>query len=167
MVGRIGALVLAVTAAMMLCVPPSSSAQLPAFDAGAAEFINTVGKAHISGQAFVRQTNGRLLRAIGTDVFLIPKTAYADARMSALYGSGKKLQWGTHLPPEDPLYKKYVRKTVATSGGSFSFDHVADGDYFVVAMIFQPGEFVSFQFPIMERVSVRHGESVRVVMRGY
>jgi hypothetical protein len=34
-------------------------------------------------------------------------------------------------------------------------------------MIFQPGEFVAFQFPIMERVSVRHGESLRVVMRGY
>jgi len=136
------------------------------FDPAAAAFINLEGHASISGQAFVRQTNGKLLRAVGTDVFLIPRTAYADERIAAIYGEGDKQKWA-RVPDADPLYEQYMRKTVASSGGSFRFERVPDGAYYVVAMIFLPGEFVSAEFPILERVTVSGGRSVRVVMRGY
>lgn len=137
------------------------------FDPAAAAFVNTEGRASISGQAFVRQTNGKLLRAVGTDVFLIPRTAYSDERVAALYGQGDSLKWGVRVPEAEPLYGQYVRKTVASSSGSFRFDRVADGGYYVVAMIFQPGEYVATQFPILERVTIKGGRSARVVMRGY
>ncbi len=137
------------------------------FDPAAAAFINTEGHASISGQAFVRQTNGKLLRAVGTDIFLIPRTAYSEERIAALYGDGNQLKWGVRMPGAEPMFERYMRKTVASSGGSFRFDRVADGRYYVVAMIFLPGEYVAAEFPILQRVTVEGGRSVRVVMRGY
>lgn len=137
------------------------------FDAQAAAFINAGGRAKVSGQAFVRQNNGKLLRAVGTDVVLIPKTAYADERIAALYGDRNRLRYGVDMPDADPLYEHHMRRTVASSGGSFSFDNVADGQYYVIAMIHLPGEVSFRQFPILERVNVVGGKSVRLVMRGY
>jgi hypothetical protein len=137
------------------------------FDPAAAAFVNAQGRASVSGQAFVRQTNGKLLRAVGTDILLVPRTAYSDERVAALYGDGDTLRWGVRVPEAEPLYEQYVRKTVASSGGSFRFDHVADGGYYIVAMIFLPGEYIAHEFPILERVTVAGGKSVRVVMRGY
>lgn len=137
------------------------------FDPAAAAVVNAPGKASVSGQAFVRQNNGRLLRAVGTDIYLIPRTAYSDERIAALYGDGKQLRWGANVPEADPLFEHYMRKTVASSGGSFKFDRVADGEYYIVAMIHLPSDHVFRQFPIMERVIVTGGKSVRVVMRGY
>lgn len=137
------------------------------FDAAAAARIHVEGKASISGQAFVRQSSGKLLRAVGTDIYLIPRTAYSDERMAAVYGEGNTKKWGRNLADADPAYEEYMRKTVASSGGSFRFDRVADGGYYVVAMIFVPGEYSGFEFPILERVTVKGGRSVKVVMRGY
>ncbi len=137
------------------------------FDPTAAAFIHREGKASISGQAFVRQPDGKVWRALGTDVYLVPRTAYADERFAAIYGEGDKQRWADRVPVADPRYEQAMRKTVATSGGSFRFDRVADGSYFVVAMIFMPGDYSGDEFPIIERVTVKDGRSVRVVMRGY
>ncbi|WP_240230089.1 hypothetical protein [Devosia lacusdianchii] len=137
------------------------------FDPQSAAFINASGRAKISGQAFVRRNNGKLLRAVGTDVFLVPRTAYADERIAAIYGDRKQQGRGVQLPDADPLYKQNMRKTIATSGGSFSFDRVADGEYYVIAMIHLPSEVMFLQFSILERVTIENGKSVRLVMRGY
>lgn len=159
--------VLIVSALVSGCTSLSAPAGLTtSFDPQAASFINESGRARISGQAFIRQNNGKLLRAVGTDVFLIPRTAYADERIRAIYGDGKQSA-GANLPDADLLYEQYMRKTIASSGGSFSFDRVADGEYYVVAMIHFPSDYRFFQFPIVERVDVRDGRSVRLVMRGY
>jgi len=137
------------------------------FDAQAASFIHASGRTKVSGQAFVRENSGKLLRAVGTDAVLIPKTAYADERIAALYGDQNRLRYGVNMPKPDPLYEQYMRRTVASSGGSFSFDNVADGQYYVVAMIHLPSKVSFLQFPILERVNVVGGKSVRLVMRGY
>ncbi|UJW86947.1 hypothetical protein [Devosia sp. SL43] len=137
------------------------------FDAQAAAFINVEGRAKVSGQAFVRRNDGSLLRAVGTDVFLVPRTAYADERIAAIYGGGKQPVAGVRMPEADPLYDQHMRKTIASSGGSFSFDRVADGEYYVIAMIHVRSDVMFLQFPIVERVSVQNGRSVRLVMRGY
>lgn len=161
----VGILLIALVSGCVATRPPV--VLTTSFDAQAAAFINANGRAKVSGQAFVRRNNGKLLRAVGTDVFLIPRTAYADERIAAIYGDGKQPRMAGELPPGDPLYDQYMRKTIASSGGSFSFDHVADGDYYVVAMIHLPSDFGFFQSPILERISVHGGKSVRLVMRGY
>lgn len=138
------------------------------FDPAAAAFIKATGRAKVSGQAFVRQNSGKLLRAVGTDVFLVPRTAYADERIAAIYRGRKYALWGgAQMPDADPRYGEYMRTTIASSGGSFSFDRVADGEYYVIAMIHLPSEVVFLQFPIVEKVHVQNGRSVRLVMRGY
>ena len=162
------AAILVLIAAVSGCVATRAPVVLmTSFDAQAAAFINASGRAKVSGQAFVRRNDGKLLRAVGTDVFLIPRTAYADERVAAIYGDGKQPRMGGQLPDADPLYEQYMRKTVASSGGSFSFDHVADGDYYVIAMIHLPSDYGFYQAAILERVSVQGGRSVRLVMRGY
>ena len=165
--------VVAGVVAALLCVALMGCASVGApaamterFDPAAAAFINAQGKASVSGQAFVRQDDGKLLRAVGTNVYLNPRTPYADERVAAIYGTGDKQKWGARVPDADPLYEKSMRKTVASSSGSFRFDHLADGNYYVVAMIFQPGG-LAFEFPILERITVKGGQSVRIVMRGY
>jgi hypothetical protein len=162
------AVILVLIAVVSGCVATRAPVVLTtAFDAQAASFINASGRAKVSGQAFVRLNSGKLWRATGTDVHLIPRTAHADERIAALYGNRNQLRWGVRMPDADPLYEQYMRKTVASSGGSFSFDHVADGEYYVVAMIHLPSEVSFIQFPILERVHVQGGKSVRLVMRGY
>lgn len=138
------------------------------FDPQAAAFINLTGRAKVSGQAFVRQNSGKLLRAVGTDVFLVPRTAYADERIAAIYRGRKFALWGgAQMPDADPRYGQHMRTTIASSGGSFSFDRVADGEYYVIAMIHLPSEIMFLQFPIVEKVHVQNGRSIRLVMRGY
>ena len=87
--------------------------------------------------------------------------------MAAIYGDQKEPRWAGQVPEPDPAYRRYMRTTIASSGGSFSFDNVADGEYYVVAMIFHPGEYSGFEYPIMEKVTVKGGKSVKLVMRGY
>src|SRR6218665_568187 len=95
------------------CAAMGSRAGLTqSFDPGAAAIIKQEGKASISGQAFVRRSNGKLLRAVGTDVFLIPRNAYADERIAVLYGEGNTLRAGAKVPESDPLFEQYMRKTV-------------------------------------------------------
>lgn len=161
-------MLLVVTAFVSGCASLRAPVVLTAsFDPQAAAFINASGRAKISGQAFVRRNNGKLLRAVGTDVFLVPRTAYADERIAAIYGDRKQQGWDARLPDAEPLYEQYMRKTIATSGGSFSFEHVADGEYYVIAMIHLPSDSRFLQFPILERVTIQGGKSVRLVMRGY
>lgn len=133
------------------------------FDANAAAYIFSEGKAHVRGQAFVRRNNGKLLRATGTDVYLVPRTAYADERVARIFRGKQALG----LPKGDPLFDRYSRRTIASSGGSFDFDAVADGDYYAIAMIHMPSDYLFVQFAIMEEVTVRNGKSVKIVMRGY
>lgn len=137
------------------------------FNPKAAAFIHATGRAKISGQAFVRLNSGKLWRATGTDVELVPRSAYADERIAAIYRERKYALHGVNIPDADPVYKTYMRSTVASSGGSFSFDHVADGEYYVIAMIHMPSEYSYREFPILERVTVKGGKSVKLVMRGY
>lgn len=138
-----------------------------AFDPEAGSFIHMKGRAKVSGQAFVRLNSGKLLRAVGTDITLIPRTPYADERIAAIYGDDKQAGWGVNIADADPRYLQDMRTTVASSGGSFSFNDVADGEYYLVAMIHIPAKYSRVERPIYERITVEGGENVRIVMRGY
>jgi hypothetical protein len=162
------AVILALAVVLAACATMGPPLVMTAsFDPEAASFIHAKGRAKVSGQAFVRLNNGKLLRAVGTDITLIPRTPYADERMAAIYGDDKQAGRAVNIPDADPRYVQSTRTTVASSGGSFSFDDVADGEYYVVAMIHIPSDYLRVERPIYERVTVKGGESVRIVMRGY
>jgi len=107
-----------------------------AFDANEAAFIHAEGKATIEGHAFVTNSGGSVVNAAGQPVWLVPSTAYSRQRFAAIYGNTKSIR-ARAIPKadSDPDYIRFTRETKATSGGKFSFDKVAPGDYFVVSQM--------------------------------
>lgn len=136
------------------------------FDPAEADFINRQGDATVSGQAFLRRNDGIVIYAAGSDVILIPSTAYSRERIAVLYRGGK---FNNAVPaPEntDPRYEAMTRVTRANGEGRFSFPNVADGDYFVVtSVIWRVGDWPQGG-GLMENVSIRNGESVDIIMTG-
>ena len=138
-----------------------------AFDADAAAFINTTGQAEVSGQAFLRRNDGIVVYGAGSEVLLIPKTAYSDERMQQIYGSGKISYFGRTFTNDDPDYYNYARTAIADGEGRFSFDNVAYGDYYLITTVTWMIQYAQQGGSLMERVSVRDGQDVSVIMRGY
>ena len=103
------------------------------FDPATAAFIHRKGSTKIEGHAFFRGENGRVIFAAGEHVYLIPSTAYSDARFAAFFGQTKYLK-ATRLflsMEADPEYRNYARDTKAESDGRFVFENVAAGSYYI------------------------------------
>ena len=142
-----------------------------AFDPGAAAFIQTQGKATVSGQAFLRRNDGIVVYAAGSEAQLIPKTAYSDARIASMFKGGKIApvdpMMGTNVTvkDEDPRFAQYTRKAVANGEGRFTFTNVPDGAYYLTVPVtwmvqaFQGGT-------LLQSVSVSGGQSVEVILNG-
>lgn len=150
------------------CVGAARTVRLDvAFDPVEAARIHETGRAKVSGEAFARLLNGKILRAVGSDVYLIPRTAYADAWFQGQFGPKKAAFRGVNFENRDPRYADHMRHTIASSGGRFTFEGVPNGEYYIFTQIPMPSDYIFYQFAVMERVVVNGGKSVRVVMRGY
>ncbi len=142
-----------------------------AFDASEAAFIQKDGKATIEGHAFVTNRSGGVVNAAGQTVWLIPSTAYARQRFAAIYGGAKSIP-ARAIPKadSDPAYSQYTRQTKTTSGGKFTFEKVAPGDYFVVSQMTWKKEDAMFPdgAAMFETVKITGAEtdSVDVVVSG-
>ena len=92
----------------------------------------------------------------GVHVTLIPVTAYTKEMVEREIGNGE------NLGASDLRFQKYVRVTKTDPNGSFVFNEVPAGDYFVSGL----GEWIEFgEFKYQwacDRVTVRDGESVRI-----
>jgi hypothetical protein len=141
------------------------------FDPGAAAFIQTKGTATITGQAFLRRNDGIVVYGAGSTVQLIPKTAYSDARIAAMFKGGSvapaDMLMGTEVTvkDEDPRFAQYTRTTVANGEGRFTFTDVPDGNYYITAPVIWMVEYAQGG-TLLEPVSVVGGQSVDVVMNG-
>lgn len=151
----------------MLGACSSTGTLTTAFDANAAAFINASGSADITGQAFLRRNDGIVVYGAGSEVRLIPKTAYSDERMQQIYGSGKQSYLGRAFTNDDPDYYNYVRTVIADGEGRFTFENVANGEYYLVTSVTWMVQYVQQGGLLMERVSVTGGQDVNVIMRGY
>lgn len=138
-----------------------------AFDADAAAFINRSGNADVSGQAFLRRNDGIVVYGAGSEVTLIPKTAYSDERIQQIYGSGKQSYLGRRFTNDDPNYYTYTRTAIADGEGRFTFKNVANGDYYLVTSVTWLVQYAQQGGLLMERVSVQGGQDANVIMRGY
>ena len=111
--------------------------QTVAFSAKAAAFITKKGAVSIKGHAFLRKKDGGTIDAAGEIVRLIPATPYAEERFRRLY-QGKKFTAGSPSPqqdPADPGYVKLLRETKAEANGTFTFDNVGAGRYFIATQL--------------------------------
>lgn len=136
------------------------------FDAERAALIDKAGSATIKGQAFVR-VDGKVSRSVGGDVYLVPRTAYADDYFAQVFGARKARFGLPKVNNSDPDFKAFTRSAIADSGGHFVFDSVWKGDYYVLAEIPSVLGHDGWSYWIMERVDVPEKGSVRLIMRGY
>ena len=159
-------LLLAAVLALVLsaCASTTQLTTTTAFDPTAAAFINTQGKGTVTGQAFMRRNDGVVVYAAGSNVFLVPKTAYSDERMTAIYGTGHFATFGVQFKNDDPNYYKFLRQIIADGEGKFSFSGVADGNYYLVTSVtWNAGDEPqggTLSFP----VTVAGGKPVNVIM---
>ena len=142
------------------------------FDPLEAAFIHKPGKGKIAGHAFFRSEKGAVIFAAGEYVYLIPATAYTDARFESFFGEEKYLKaMRLFLTQEaDPEYRKFTRNTKAESDGRFTFENVGPGTYYVwtQATWYADNAILPSGGVIYEKVTVRGDETqaVKVIVSG-
>ena len=135
------------------------------FDPGQAEAINQSGFGAVNGQAFLRRSDGAVAYAAGSDVYLIPRSAYADAHMAFLFRGGK-FNNTVEEPSTDRRYLSMTKRMKADDEGRFRFTLLADGDYYLLTKITWKEGKVDAGGNLMEFVSLNGGQSVDVFMTG-
>lgn len=138
------------------------------FDSATAQRLIGAGPGSIRGSALIRQQGGGVVTCAGQTVVLIPATGYANERMVHLYGNTGK---GYRPPREDHAfnpdpseYARLVRETTCDAQGYFSFQRVAEGNFFIVTGVtwviggIRQGGF------LMRNVTVAGPDQIEVVL---
>lgn len=141
------------------------------FDPKPAEIALQPGSNTIKGSAFMRKKTGVIVPAAGEVVWLIPATPYAEERFAKLFPRGK-LNPAT-LPRRtgetDPDYMRLTRQTKANKSGSFAFENVKAGAWFVSTTVtwVERGESLPSGGAIYDRVEVKgQDQVVEVIVSG-
>jgi hypothetical protein len=109
------------------------------FDPAEAAYINETGNTTINGQGFQKRKDGVVVYAAGSDVALIPTSAYAINRVDQIFKEQKSVNInevnGKFFEVTEPEYVKYQKIVKADNKGRFTFNNVATGNYFIVTTI--------------------------------
>lgn len=143
-----------------------------AFDERAAASALNPGSNTVTGSAFLRQRGGGVVTCAGADVDLLPATPYAIERLGHIYGSGNgglrtmaQHQKPFSFDPDPAGYRAVARKAKCDAQGHFSFDKVADGDFFVVtAVTWVLSAYSTDGGTLMQRFTVSGGETKNLVV---
>jgi len=124
------------------------------------------GPNSVSGIALLK-AGGTSHTCAGQSANLIPDSAYARARMAAIFGSEAKGMRAASLGPakferDDPLYVSTLRTTRCDGSGTFSFARVPDGVWYVTSSVKWQGASQVEGGSMMQRVEVRGGRQVKV-----
>jgi len=124
------------------------------------------GPNSVSGIALLK-AGGTSHTCAGQSANLIPDSAYARARMAAIFGSEAKGMRTASLGPakferDDPLYVSTLRTTRCDGSGTFSFARVPDGVWYVTSSVKWQGASQVEGGSMMQRVEVRGGRQVKV-----
>ncbi len=130
------------------------------FDAAQHEFANKKGTAAITGQAFMRRNDGIVVYAAGSQVYLLPNTAYTQEIVSKAAGA-----YGTvNITNADRRLAQYIRRTQANGEGRFSFAGVPDGSYIVGTNVsWMAGDYQQGG-DLIQAVVISGGKSVDVIL---
>jgi hypothetical protein len=130
------------------------------------EWARKSGRNTVTGNASLK-SGGTTHTCAGQSANLIPDTAYARARMTAIFGNATRGQRAASLGPakferDDPLYVQTLRTARCDASGSFSFPGVPDGVWYVTSSVkWQDGTQGS---SMMQRVDVQGGRLVKVML---
>ena len=145
--------------------------QTEKFDAASIAWAAIPGSSTVKGSAVLRTLGGEAKTCAGLQVLLIPVSAYSTERMIHQFGeAGRGLQLERSLPfaTTDPAYLSSMRRTRCDAVGSFEFNSLPRGSFYVVANVTwsapsrfglrpQGGE-------ILERIEVDGQETKQIVV---
>jgi hypothetical protein len=142
------------------------------FDSLQAHQLLQPGRNTIRGSAMLRQQGGGVVTCAGTEVRLVPVTAYASERMMAFYGSTDRAPAISRIQKiivESPhadaeAWNRLQRMTLCNPQGFFAFDRVADGQFFILASVDWVVAGENQGRALMQRVAVKGGETVEPVV---
>jgi hypothetical protein len=132
------------------------------------EWARKSGANSVYGVALIK-SGGTNHTCAGQSANLIPDSAYARARMTAIFGNATKGMRAASLGAEkfdrdDPLYVSTLRTTRCDSSGSFSFSRVPDGVWYVTSSVKWQGTSRIEGGSMMQRVDLRGGRQMRVTL---
>jgi hypothetical protein len=135
---------------------------------GEVEWARKSGRNTVSGNASLK-SGGTTYTCAGQSANLIPDTAYARARMTAIFGNATRGTRATSLGPvkferDDPLYVSTLRTTRCDASGSFSFPSVPDGVWYATTSVRWQGASQAEGSSMMQRVDVQGGRLVKVML---
>jgi hypothetical protein len=123
----------------------------------------------LTGTALLLHRYGGASTCAGKQVALIPATAYADERMTALYGVAREgVVWppGPRFEPDSLAYEAASRTGTCGVGGAFRFDNVADGAFYVVAIVpWEPHPGTSRLASLAQRVDIKGGKPQTIELK--
>lgn len=158
-------LVAAAAALLAGCAAPPRVVHLKvSFDEAHARALLAPGKNTIRGNAMMRQMGGGVVTCAGMDVHLVPATEYAKHRMAAIYGSTSFSREGVKFEPDSPAYRDAERVTKCNAQGFFTFDELADGEFFMITVVaWKAGHSVEGGM-LMGRAAVAGGQTKEITM---
>jgi len=133
---------------------------------GEVEWARKTGRNTVTGNASLK-SGGTTYTCAGQSANLIPDTAYARARMTAIFGNSSRGTRAASLGAvkferDDPLYVSTLRTARCDASGSFSFPSVPDGIWYVTTSVkWQDGTQGS---SMMQRVDVQGARLVKVML---
>lgn len=136
------------------------------FNPSEAEFINRQGSATVIGQGFLRRNDGVVVYAAGSEVNLIPRTAYSQERIAQIYQGGNYSYLGRSFSNDDPRYYQYMKTVIADGEGRFTFNDVPPGEYYVATNVLWMAGYTRQGGAIMKPVSVSGSGTVNVIING-
>ncbi|MBI3198993.1 MAG: hypothetical protein HYZ40_16090 [Rhodospirillales bacterium] len=134
------------------------------------EWARKAGANTVIGTASMK-SGGTTHTCTGQSANLIPDTAYARARMAAIFGNDTRGTRAASLGPvkfdkDDPLYVSSLRTTRCDASGSFAFPRVPDGVWYVTTSVKwgDPQGAKAGGGSMMQRLDVRGGRMVKVAL---
>ena len=132
------------------------------------DWARKTGRNTVSGTASLK-AGGTTHTCAGQSANLIPETAYARARMTAIFGNATRGTRAASLGPvkferDDPLYVSSLRTARCDAAGSFSFPGVPDGAWYVTTSVKWQGPAQVEGSSMMQRVDVQGARLLKVTL---
>lgn len=134
------------------------------FDGAQAERMIAAGPNTIYGSALMRQRGGGVVTCAGSEIILVPATEYAKQRMASIFGSSNFSRTAVKFQPDVAEYKDLVRKTKCNVQGQFTFEQVADGEFFISSTVVWAVGYNAQGGNMIERVTVKNGQRKEVTL---
>ncbi|WP_330113946.1 hypothetical protein SA496_14330 [Pseudomonas sp. JS3066] len=143
------------------CAQAPKPIEFGTFPVSEYQALPKTGTSTIAGQIFMKTRGGDVKYGAGTEVVLVPVTSYTTPLLEAY-------QQDRPITAPDPRVKEYSRRMLTDGTGSFRFEKVPGGSYYVIGS-------VSWEAPtqwglskqgghLLSPVTVEEGQEARVIV---